>query len=126
MKSNQTPTPAAAGPKPFTHSLNRITLEVTIAQPLEDRQTWSSGYAIHNKWIGAETPPRKIPINLSFSGRSFKRAAKMLTTGSRIVVDGSLHFSEGETKDFFSIQVDDFTPCAPPAAKQPTGEPDPS
>lgn len=123
MKS--TPTPAQsqpAGERPaFTHNLNTVVLEVTIAQALKKHDDWSTAFAIHNKYIG-DAEPRAIPVNLSFYGTSHKRALKVLDVGTRIVAHGSLHFSEGETKDFYSIQINGFTLCGQPADKSITRE----
>ena len=118
---SSSPSPARNAPpadkKPaFTHNINTVSLELTIAKALEEHDDWSSAFAIHNKFIG-DAPPRAIPLNLSFSGRSHKRAVKVLDVGTRLVVHGSLHFAEGETRDFYSIQVDNFTLCGHPAEK---------
>lgn len=111
-----------AGDKPaFTHNINALILEVTIAKELQVQGDWSTAFAIHNKYIG-EAPPRAIPLNLSFNGRSHKRAVKVLHVGTRLVIHGTLHFSEGETKDFYSVQVDDFTLCGQPSDKSPSQE----
>ena len=114
------PSEPSAEPKPaFTHNINSLSLELTIAKPLQNRGDWSTVFAIHNKFVG-EAPPRAIPLNLTFNGRSHKRAAKIVEVGTRLVVHGSLHFAEGETRDFYSIQVDDFTLCGQAARKPET------
>lgn len=124
MKSSQrapATKPAGNEAPAFTHNINALILEVTIAQELKSHGDWSTAFAIHNKYIG-DAPPRAIPVNLSFNGRSHKRAVKVLHVGTRLVIHGALHFSEGETKAFYSVQVDNFTLCGQPADKSQSEE----
>jgi hypothetical protein len=99
----------------MSHKLNAITLEVSAATDLVDREHFATVFALHhrNHPPGSDGPARGtiVPIWVLFGPNTIHLARDVIRQGTHFAVTGSLDYvringDQADTSEFFGIRAE--------------------